>query len=64
MIIGIIGAFGAASIYPLMFYLYGKVAGVFVDYKIYEKLQSSSTSSPGTTSSYNLTASKIILYFV
>lgn len=32
MIIGILAAFGAAAIYPLMFWLYGQVANTLINY--------------------------------
>lgn len=48
LLVGLIGAFASALMYPFMHFLYGEVAGVFVDY-----MQSKSTSI--TTSYTNST---------
>ena len=35
ILLGVVGAFLAAAIYPLMFLMYGAVAGTLVDYQKY-----------------------------
>ena len=34
--IGVIGAFSAAAMYPIVFFLYGEIASSFVDHEVFK----------------------------
>lgn len=48
MITGCLAAVGASGLYPLMFYGYGRAAGVFIDYTRNQRNSSNSSSNKTT----------------
>jgi hypothetical protein len=46
LIIGVVAALGSAGLYPLMFLMYGKAAGAFVDYNKIQMLNKSMNITP------------------
>lgn len=60
LIIGCIAAFGSACVYPLMFFLYGKVASTLIDQEKLNRLNSTNIS----TSLFNNNSWYFYLYFL
>lgn len=61
IIIGTIAALGSASLFPLMFLMYGKVAGTFVDINRYKQISSLNQSSTATSHWWELIKNLILI---
>jgi hypothetical protein len=62
MTIGIIATFVSSSIYPLIYYLHGEVAALFVDYKVNEQLHSTTISSYKSLSFSNSSCNFFLIF--